>query len=69
MRWETAVQHHPKVTRLVIEEDPTVGFYLYVFEGDDDACAWDYLQDTLDAAMEQAQFSYGVSKGAWRQSN
>ncbi len=66
MKWEATVQH-PKATRLVIEEDQGVGFYLYVFEGD--RCAWDYLQDSLDAAKDQAEYSYGVPKDSWRPSN
>lgn len=46
-----------------IKQDPYVGFYLYVFE--DNKCIRDYLQDTLDIAMECAFEDYGVPKNAW----
>ena len=35
-----------------IEHDSAVGFYLYVFENG--KCIRDYLQDTLEVAMECA---------------
>lgn len=47
----------------VIKQDPSVGFYLYVFEGD--KCIFDYLQDTLELAMESAWEDFGVPKDAW----
>ncbi|HLY68705.1 MAG TPA: hypothetical protein VKR53_03180 [Puia sp.] len=49
-----------------IKYDPSVGFYLYVFEGD--RCIYDYLQDTLEIAMECAWEDFGVPKNAWKKS-
>ncbi|NGX46997.1 MAG: hypothetical protein K1000chlam3_00366 [Chlamydiae bacterium] len=46
-----------------IKHDPSVGFYLYVFEND--KCIRDHLQDTLEMAMECALEDYGVPKNAW----
>jgi hypothetical protein len=47
-----------------IKHDPLVGFYLYVFE--DGKCIRDYLQDTLELAMECAWEDFGVPKEAWK---
>lgn len=47
-----------------IKYDPPVGFYLHVFERD--KCIRDYLQDTLDVAMECAWEDFGVPKNAWK---
>ena len=47
-----------------IKYDPLIGFYLYVFE--DGKCIRDYLQDTLDLAMECAWEDCGVPKEAWK---
>ncbi len=49
--------------KLVIEEDRGVGFYLEVYE--DDKCISDYLQDTLEIAMEQAEELFGVPNSSW----
>lgn len=46
-----------------IKYDPNVGFYFYVFEND--KCIHDYLQDTLELAMECALEDFGVPKEAW----
>ena len=46
-----------------IEQDPLVGFYLYVFE--DGKCIYDDLQDTLEFAMECAWKDYGVRRETW----
>ena len=50
--------------RYEIKQDPCAGFYLYVFEGD--KCIFDYLQDTLEIAMECAWNDFGVPKNAWK---
>jgi hypothetical protein len=47
-----------------IKEDPATGFYLYVFEGE--RCVRDYLQDTLEIAIDTAFEDYGVPRDAWR---
>jgi hypothetical protein len=46
-----------------IQYDPLVGFYLYVFEGK--KCIRDYLQDSLDLAMECTLKDFGVPKDLW----
>jgi len=63
MKW------HAKLDSLIsrqyeIKHDPLVGFYLYVFE--DGKCIRDYLQDTLELAMECAWEDFGVPKEAWK---
>ena len=50
--------------RFVIEEDEGIGFYLYVFDGE--KCVKDYLQDTLDFAIEQAEEDFGVCRETWK---
>ena len=63
MKWRANSESH-KSRFYEIRHDPSVGFYLYVFEGDN--CIRDYLQDTLEIAMECALEDYGVSKNAWK---
>ncbi|HBM90641.1 MAG TPA: hypothetical protein DD400_02005 [Rhodospirillaceae bacterium] len=41
----------------------TYGYYLYVWENN--RCTYDYLQDTLEIAIEQAEEDFGVPKNAW----
>ena len=63
MKWKATPEYlRPK--HFEIERDPFVGFYLYVFE--DDKCTHDYLQDTLEIAIDCAWEDYGVSKDAWK---
>lgn len=47
-----------------IREDPSVGFYLYIFENN--KCIRDHLQDTLEIAMNCAWDDYGVPKTSWK---
>ena len=47
-----------------IKYDPFTGFYFYVFE--ENVCIRDYLQDTLEIAMDSALEDYGVPKSAWK---
>ena len=61
-KWVSESDGEPN-KRFVIEEEDEVGFYLYVFTGD--KCANDYLQDTFDLAVEQAEEDFGVSREAW----
>ena len=51
--------------RFVIERDERAGWYLYVLESD--RCVMDYLQDTLEHAMEQAHEEFGVAPDSWRE--
>lgn len=50
--------------RFVIEQDEAAGFYLYVYEND--KCIRDYLQDTLDIALEMALGDFQVPKESWK---
>jgi hypothetical protein len=47
----------------VIKRDTAAGFYLFVFQ--DGVCVQDYLQDTLEQAIEMAHDDFGVPKDAW----
>lgn len=62
MKWQ-ANHHALKSRHYEIKQDSIVGFYLYVFEGD--KCIHDYLQDTLETAMEYAWEDFGVQRDAW----
>ena len=53
-----------RLKRFKIEHDPQAGFYLYVFDGE--KCVADYLQDTLELAMLQAEQDFGVPPSSWR---
>ncbi len=50
--------------RFLIEEDhPDVGWYLYVYEGGQ--CTADYLQETFQASIEQAEEQFHVPRESW----
>ena len=49
----------------IIEEDSSVGFYLYVIEKG--KRTHDYLQDSLELAKEFAEKDLGVDLGEWKQ--
>ncbi len=53
--------------RFVIEEEDGIGFYLYAYDGE--KCTNDYLQDTFDMAVEQAEEDFGVKPSAWNLEN
>ena len=57
--------HHGKF-RFIIENDPIASWCLYIYEGKD--CTHDYLQDTFEMAIGQAEDDFGVPKEAWRPS-
>jgi hypothetical protein len=63
MKWQASSQFL-KPRHYEIKNDPSVGFYLYVFE--DGKCIRDYLQDTLELAMKYALEDFGVPKDAWK---
>jgi hypothetical protein len=63
MKW-IAEPHLLKSRRFEINQEPLVGFYLYVFENGE--CIRDHLQDTLKIAIETALEDYDVPKDAWR---
>lgn len=64
MKWRANLKS-PHSQYYEIECDPHVGFYLYVYEGD--KCIRDYLQDTLEIAIECAWEDYGVPKDSWKE--
>jgi len=49
--------------RFRIVQDASVGFYLYVYDGD--RCTHDHLQDSLDAARDFARDEFGVPVQSW----
>jgi hypothetical protein len=51
--------------RFIIENDKAVGFYLYVYENNH--CTRDYLQDTLEIAINFAMANFQVPKDSWKQ--
>jgi S-ribosylhomocysteine lyase LuxS involved in autoinducer biosynthesis len=51
--------------RLKIEEDKNIGFYLVVYPHDSNQSLADYLQDTLENAIEEAKEKYNVSPEKW----
>ncbi len=60
--WKAQVADQPSI-RFVIEEDEGIGFYLYVYEGEE--CTHDYHQDTFQFAVELAKEDFGVDPNAW----
>ncbi|MCE5318104.1 MAG: hypothetical protein LLG04_12195 [Parachlamydia sp.] len=63
MKWRANSESN-KCRYYEIKCDPFVGFYVYVFDGD--KCINDYLQDTLEMAIQCAWSDYGVPKKAWK---
>jgi hypothetical protein len=62
MKWIAELSGTKQLT-LTIKHDRYAGYYLYVYiDGKD---TYDYLQDTLEIAMEQAQEQFGVPLDAW----
>jgi len=48
---------------LTPNEPDAYGYYLYVCE--ENRCTYDYLQDTLEIAIEQAKDRFGIPPNAW----
>ncbi len=63
MEW-TADITHPKPMHFIIRQDKTAGFYIYVYENGHGL--YDYLQDTLEIAMDFAFEKFHVPKDAWQ---
>lgn len=61
MRQTLQAEHAGRRFRIV--HDAAVGFYLCVYEGA--RCTHDYLQDTLDLALEFAQDELEVPIVSW----
>ena len=66
MQWIASV-NNPAPLRLVIKHDTRVGYYLYIYEGKNTRCTYDYLQDTLDIAKSFAVKNFQVPLDAWQQ--
>ncbi len=62
MKWQAKLKCFPQIY-YEIKRGPSVGFYLYVFQNG--KCIHDYLQDTLELAIEFAWEDFGVPKNAW----
>ena len=62
MKW-VAYSENNKFSYEIIY-DKNAGFYVYVLEGN--SCIRDYLQDTLEIAMECILEDYGVETNAWQ---
>lgn len=73
MKW-MASTIRPKEMQFIIEEHllksllndvpDQMGYYLYVYENG--KCTYDYLQDTLEIAIQQAFEDFDVPKDAWQ---
>ncbi len=62
MKWRS----YPKLSKKYyyeIKQDPAVGFYFFVFDGN--KCVHDNLQDTLKIAIDYAFEEYGVPEDSW----
>ncbi len=62
MKW-VASSESSSLKHYEIKHDPSVGFYLYVFECE--KCIRDYLQDSLEIAMDYALKNFGLPKDSW----
>lgn len=49
----------------IVEDNPDVGFYLYVYDGD--RCIADYLQNDEETCKQVALEDYGVEFLLWRE--
>ena len=55
--------------RAVIEEDANAGFYLYIYDLNSGKCVFDFLQDTLELAKNQAQTDFYLDRDSWVKSS
>jgi hypothetical protein len=49
---------------IIEQDDPEVGFYLYVYENE--KCIADYLQDDLEAIIQQAYQDFKLDPQSWK---
>lgn len=63
MKWTSGYKHAENLS-FIIDEDKNVGFYLYVYD-QKGSNTHDYLQDTLDAAQDDAWEYFGVPIDSW----
>ncbi len=60
-RMKTA--HKGQLRLEIVEDNPEVGFYLYVYEGD--RCIADHLQNNEETCKQIAFEEYGVESSCW----
>lgn len=74
MQW-TATITNPAPLRAVIESttfknhpagEGVMGYYLYIYEGDNTRCTYDYLQDTFESAKRFALKNFQVPIDIWK---
>ena len=56
---------HNQLRLEIVEDNPDVGFYLYVYDGEQ--CIADYLQHDEDTCKQVALKEYGVELNLWRE--
>jgi len=55
-----------QISRYEIQKDETVGYYIYKYDLKG-KCMHDYLQDTLDAAMDFTNREFGLDRNGWKE--
>jgi hypothetical protein len=56
---------HNRLRFEIVEDNPEVGFYLYVYDGE--KCIADHLQNDEETCMQLAFEDYGVDRSVWRE--
>lgn len=51
--------------KLVINHDSIVGYYLIVYPIHSDSPIADYLCDSVEEVMQEAEIKYGIKKDDW----
>lgn len=59
------LENNNKYMWMILEED-AVGWYLTLFQGNNNQSSEDYLFDSLDDALEEVEERFGISKSSWR---
>ncbi len=65
MKWIAEIKI-PKHLRAVIDYDEFAGYYIYIYENNNQRCTWDYLQDTLKIAKRFALEKFGFPLNSWQ---
>ncbi|MDC7125728.1 MAG: hypothetical protein PQJ46_09170 [Spirochaetales bacterium] len=65
MKYRKYKANFGNLTFIIEEDNPAVGFYLYVYENE--KCIKDYLQNTLSIAKECAFEDYNVPMEIWQE--
>ena len=70
MHWEAETKI-PKHIRCVIKDKGTKEnsglYYLYIYEGNNNRCTWDYLYMDIEGAQRYALKHFSVPLNAWKQ--